>query len=92
MKIERTEGGVQERGQDRGRESIESGGGGEGEIMIPKQRTAFVFIWCDCLHALLLVAVGKRGAKRGRARGRERVKEMKWGGLSEKRERNNNGE
>lgn len=43
----------------------------EGEIMIPKQWTAFVFIWCDCLHALLLVAVGKRGAKRGRARGRE---------------------
>lgn len=56
--------------------------------MIPEQWTAFVFIWCDCLHALLLVAVGKRGPKRGR----ERVKEMKWGGLSEKRERNNNGE
>lgn len=66
--MERIEGGGRERGQNKGRESMV--GEREREIMILKQRTAFVFIWCDWLHALLLAAV------RERARERE-VKEMK---------------
>lgn len=40
------------------------------EIIIPKLRTAFVFIWHDCLHVLLLAAVGER--EEGRRRERER--------------------
>ncbi len=60
----------EQRGKDKsagkkGRESMKMKREREKEIMIPKQWTAFVFIWCDCLHALLLVAVGER---EGRAR------------------------
>lgn len=42
---------------------------GEREIIIPKLRTAFVFIWHDCLHVLLLAAVGEREGGRGGQRG-----------------------
>lgn len=64
--------------------------------MIPKHQTAFVFIWPDCLHALLLAAVGEReseGASEGeretrrkRRREKGRVNVMKWGGCRKARE------
>lgn len=43
--------------------------------MIPKQRTAFVFIWCDCLHALLLAAVRERETEREGETERKRARE-----------------
>lgn len=59
--------------------------------MIPKQRTAFVFIWCDCLHALLLAAVRERGTERERERQKERERErsekIKRGGCRRKKEK-----
>lgn len=67
----------------------------EREIIIPKLRTAFVFIWHDCLHVLLLAAVGERERERGeggRTRGERDGEERREGNEVVGKETNNNGE
>lgn len=61
---QRAQRGVCEREGEGGRER-----GRKGEIIIPKLRTAFVFIWHDWLH-VVLAAVGERERRTERERDR----------------------
>lgn len=73
--IETSQSPAERRREQRVEARARGGEAGERELMIPKQRTAFVFIWCDGPHALLLVAVRGGGVVR-----KEREAAMERGG------------